>query len=396
MLGLGEQDNLDDIQPSDSASRARTRKSRRRLEEVRPTRTRRQSSRWLPTCSFCNGSRGPVTFTTRGAKSAAKRLAKSTNSAVRSKHAFYEPSLPCRLSGHHVLAFPDTGAAANLISLKYAQSRGLFINHSAARHVKSAIGASISVVGTTLLAFSFKKETKSYQLEFNVIRDAVHDVIIGNPFLDYTETFTHYAHRIKRKMRRDCLPRLCFLESQQHVSGRINGISVNAVPDTGAEVSVMSASFAKKQGFIVDTSEEHQLPLVLADGSTVKTVGVAKDLRWVFGSSTVSHWLDVYVLEGLETDLILNYTFLHDTDAYNKHKQDFNVKGGDELQLVKTISVIKVVNTALESSRWKHSGKHHTLIRVFFTILYYSANISFQEFRQKIPTWHGDSKSPTS
>jgi hypothetical protein len=337
----------------------------------------------------------PVTFTTRGAKAAANRLAKATKYAVSRKHVLYEPSLPARLAGHHVSAFPDTGAAANLISLEYARGLGLSIDYTTARHVKNAIGALIGVVGTTTLPFSFEGERKSYQLEFNVIRHAVHDVVIGNPFLNYTETFTRYAHRIKRKLRKSCLPRLCFLESQQQVSGWINGTHVNAVPDTGAEVSVMSASFAKKQGFVVDKSRAHRIPLALADGSTVKTTGVVKNLRWLFGSSAVSHCLDVYVLKGLETDLVLNYTFLHDTDAFNKHKQDFDVKGRGEPQLVKTISVIKMVDTALESSRWKHSGKQRTLISGC-TILCHSANSCFQEFRQKIPTRHGDLRSPTN
>lgn len=274
------------------------------------------------------------------------------------QRAIYEPSLSARLKGNDVLAFPDTGAAANFISLKYVRSRGLSINLEDRRRVKTAAGSLVSILGTVRLPFSFEGEQKSHWLEFNVLRNAVHDVVLGSPFLKLTETMTRHVHRIKQKLREACSPRMCFLGSQQYVRGWVNGTHVDAMPDTGAHVSVMSASFAQEHGFVVNTAETHRKELEFADGSMATTMGVVEAVEWKFGTSRDSHWLDVYVLEGLPTGLILDNTFLLDTDAFLMHEDDFWVDDDDNsLDDYWSISIIMLVDKALKGSRWGTPGR---------------------------------------
>lgn len=278
-----------------------------------------------------------------------------------SQRAIYEPSLSATLKGNNVLAFPDTGAAANFISLQYVRSLGLSVNLEARRRVKTAAGSLVSILGTVTLPFSFEGERKSHRLEFNVLRNAIHDVVLGSSFLSLTETLTRNVHRIKQKLREKlretCPHRLCFLGSQQYVSGRADGTYVDAVPDTGADVSVMSASFAEDHGFVVNTAEEHRISLAFADGSTATTIGVVENLEWNYDSSEDSHLLNVYVLEELETDLILDYSFLCDTDAFIVYEDDFWIDDDNTSDDDWLISIIKLVDKALKDSRWEKPGK---------------------------------------
>ena len=272
------------------------------------------------------------------------------------QRAIYEPSLSATLKGNDVLAFPDTGAAANFISLQYVRSRGLSVNLEARRRVKTAAGSLVSILGTVTLPFSFEGERKSHRLEFNVLRNSIHDVVLGSSFLSLTETLTRNVHRIKQKLREALPPRLCFLGSQQYVSGWADGTYVDAVPDTGADVSVMSASFAEDHGFVVNTDEKHQISLAFADGSTATTIGVVENLQWKYDSSEDSHLLNVYVLEQLETDLILDYSFLCDTDAFIVYEDDFWVDDDNTSDDDWLISIIKLVDKALKGSRWEKPG----------------------------------------
>jgi len=278
------------------------------------------------------------------------------------QRAIYEPSTSGRLQDEEILAFPDTGAAANFISLQYVRSRGLAVDLDTAKsHVRTGAGSLVSILGTVTLPFSFRCEREKHELEFNVVRSAVHDVVLGSPFLNLTETFTRHFHRIKQKLRDSCRPRICLLGSQQYVRGSANGIHVDAVPDTGADVSVMSAAFARQHGFVVNTADEHRISLVFADGSTATTIGLVEDVEWNYESSRDSYRLGVYVLEELQTDLILDYTFLFDTDAFVVYEDDFWVEDDDTSDGRSSwlISIIKLVGRTLHGSRWKQTGRMH-------------------------------------
>lgn len=267
-----------------------------------------------------------------------------------------ETRLPSTLNGREISAVPDVGAAANFIALRYVRSHGLTINSAARKVVKTAVGSAVDIMGTVTLPFSFKDEGKVHRLTFNVMREAVHDVIIGSPFLKLTKTYTRYKHRLQQMLREVRLPRLRFLGSHQYVRGWVNGAYVDAVPDTGADVPVMSLSFAREHGFEVIANPEHRILLEFADGSTATTVGMVRDMNWSFGSSEAQHHINVYVLEELQTDLILDNTFLYDTNAFVAHERDFWTTNGGTLGDGWMVSIIKLVGRVLKGSRWTNTG----------------------------------------
>lgn len=269
--------------------------------------------------------------------------------------------LPVELDGREISAFPDIGAAANFIALEYVCSHGLTVNSTARRFVRTAVGSVVDILGIVTLTISFKDEKEVHHLEFNVLRNAIHDVIIGSPFLKLTKTFTQYKHRLQQTIRsvhEIRLPRLRFLESHQYVRGWVNGFYVDAVPDTGADVSVMSMAFAKGQGFDVNTNSRHRILLEFADGSTATSIGMVRDMDWSFRGSDVQHRIDVYVLEELKTHLILDNTFLYDTDAFVAHEREFWEDDSDNLQEDAMLSIIKLVHQALTRTRLKDPSKY--------------------------------------
>jgi hypothetical protein len=309
------------------------------------------------------------TVTTKGLNPAVNRLATATTkSAINCKHVLYKPSLPATLGGRDISAFPDIGAPANFITQRYVHDLGLAINFGTRKSVKTSVGTTINIIGTVKLPFSFEGETESHQLEFNVIQKAVHDVIVGSPFLSLTETFTRHIHRVKQVIRKIHLPRVCYLGSHQYVGGEIDGIYVDAVPDTGADVSVMSSSFAEKHGFMIDTGQEHRVLLEFADGSTATSIGMV-DIEWKFGSSEIPYHIDAYVLEELQTDFILDNTFLHGTDAFIAYEEDFWMDDSDSFEDGWMISIIKLVGSVLKHSRWRRSCKFFAIARDMCTTL---------------------------
>ena len=237
---------------------------------------------------------------------------------------FEEPAISGRLQDIDVSAFPDTGAAANFISLPHAQRNGLTIDEDFGKRVEVGNSSTIRVVGTAKLPFSFAGETTKHDLTFLILHKSVHDIILGSSFLRASKTFTQFAHRISRKMRvGNRIHSVHFLGSQQYVNGMANGVSVDAVPDTGADVSVMSANFAVANGFEINDEERDRISLGFADGSTARACGVVKDVAWRFGADQQTHLTDVYVLSTLPVDLVLGYDFLCQTAAFIEHEGDF-------------------------------------------------------------------------
>lgn len=275
------------------------------------------------------------------------RKSSSATPAGKALHRVTDPAINGRLQGINISAFPDTGASSNFISERYAQLHGFPIDHSSKSQVKVGNGAKISIIGTVQLPFHFVGESKIYDLVFNVLRRSLHDVILGSPFLHMTQTLTRFTGRIESQLRQELdggAYKMCLLGSHQYVSGMVNGITVNAVPDTGAEVSVMSAAFARANGFTVNTGEQNQVLLGFADCSTAQALGVVQDVAWNYGRDKKSHLTDVYVLADLSIDLVLGNDFLSQTNAFVEHESDFwhvENDGRDESFMLNLIKVMK-------------------------------------------------------
>jgi hypothetical protein len=281
------------------------------------------------------------------------RSTPQTRHTAKPPHQLTELVVHGRLQGVDTVAFPDTGASSNFISERYARLHGFAVDRSARSHVKVGSGSKINIIGTAKLTFTFDGELEAHHLTFNVLRNSLYDVVLGSPFLRLTQTFTRFTHRIRRRTRnvfQSNFFKMCLLGSHQFVSGLTNGIPVNAIPDTGAEVSVMSASFARAMGFTVNSEEQHRVLLGFADCSTAKTIGVVEDMPWNFyGGGRSAHLTDVYVLADLPVDLVLGNDFLWETNAFVEYENDFwhvEDDGQDESFLLNLIRVIKACTKA--------------------------------------------------
>jgi hypothetical protein len=275
-----------------------------------------------------------------------------------------EPFIRAQLNENEISVFPDTEAAGNFMSLQYAKAHGLKIDRKSSRLVKFGNGSTVSTLGTTTSLFSFAGEESAHSLLFNVLRTSVYDVVLGSPFLKATETLTRYAHRIGRRCPDALSHRICALGTPQRVSGRLNGVQVDAVPDTGAEISLMSASFAAQQGFEINTNAQHCVLLEFADGSTANATGLVKDLNWKYGGSEVPCRIDVYVLPQLSVDLLLGDEFLFKTDAFVAHEDQFWSDDDVERQVMVDEEatawffwIIKLVRKAVINQRDWGSGR---------------------------------------
>lgn len=247
---------------------------------------------------------------------------RSTTSWQQRKRAIYEPYVSVRVGWNNATAFPDTGASANFMSREYANLHGHPINRSSAGPLKVASGAVVESLGTVATDLTFLGERDTHQVVFNVLKTATHPITLGRPFLHFTETLTTYSRRMKELCRSFRMPRLCLLGSVQRLSGYANGKRVSAVPDTGADVSAMSAAYANRHGFNVNSAKEHQIPFQLADGSIVSASGMIKDVDWQYGADGRRYGIDVYVFKDLSVDFLLGYDVLRESDAAFKQRAD--------------------------------------------------------------------------
>jgi predicted aspartyl protease len=301
------------------------------------------------------------------------RQADLNQSQPQQTRGFSEPHIEVLLNEEKVSAFPDTGASANFVSLKYVEGHGLEIDRTSSSNVRLGNGKTIGTIGTVTSLVSFAGEKSTHALLFNVLHRSAHDVVLGSPFLKATETLTRYAHRIGRRWRKAFSHRVCALGTPQRVSGRLTGVQMDALPDTGAEVSLMSASFASQHGFEINTEAQHCVLLEFADGSTANATGLVKDLKWKYGGCKVPCRIDVYVLPELSVDLLLGDEFLVKTDAFVAHKDQFWSDGdvesqvvADEEAIVWVFWIIKLVRKAVKDRRsWEQctSSSHFSVSR---------------------------------
>lgn len=241
--------------------------------------------------------------------------------------ATYEPEVIGLVGDTEVSCLPDKGASCNFMSLRHAERHGIPIipPDPNSKITRLGNGKEVEIAGHATLPFSFKGETESQQLDFLIIPRCVKDVILGSPFLRLTKLFEHHAHRIVRKIRRFSGAQLCYTASQERVVGMLDGELVHALPDTGSDVMLVSETYARRRGLHIDRGAHYCFPLTFADGSQSWTSGMAKDVRWQYGTDGGKSTLcDFYVLKDLQCDVLL-YDFLHRTDAFTLHERWMNL-----------------------------------------------------------------------
>jgi hypothetical protein len=121
----------------------------------------------------------------------------------------------------------------------------------------------------------------------------------------------------------------------RRVRGKIHGMEVEAIPDSGADESFISASFLRKlqqrrhrtlAGMgILETELNEQSSVQLASGKYVACPSMVS-VPWEFEGEDKIHWLRCRVLQQATQDLILGDSFLRATETFTRFKHRITTK----------------------------------------------------------------------
>jgi hypothetical protein len=238
-----------------------------------------------------------------------------------------EWEIPGLIGGIPISAKPDTGSYMDVLSERFVKRHQIRVTDRGKCRIQLPNKKQIRLLGTVTLPFSFEGEETVYSRCFHVVRNAIHDVTLGGPFLTATKTLKDFQSRIKTKTRKlsSWVKRLCFLgKPREFVRGTLNSHAVQAVPDTGSDVTVMSREMAQRLGLSVETKDEFRSQLEFIDGSQAFTDGMVFGAKWGFGTDEQSTFeCDVHVVNSLACDLILGNEFLFKTEAYSQFSDHF-------------------------------------------------------------------------
>ncbi|KAL2808850.1 hypothetical protein BJX63DRAFT_407712 [Aspergillus granulosus] len=241
------------------------------------------------------------------------------------KVARIERVVPGTLDEVDVDCFPDTGSCINAISLELAKQQGWPIRY---RHnlpkVKLPTNRSVRPLGVVTLPWSFSGENTVYDVEFLILPRCVHPVILGRNFLISSQTLDTellYRRFKKKRVYHTRRNRLCFLGSLfDRTRGTFNGHTAWALADTGSDVMVVSRSYAESHGFDIHTADNYREWLEFADGSMRRADGMVLNAEWSFGKGSLKYRQNFFVLDGIDTDIILSNSFLFENRIFSTHK----------------------------------------------------------------------------
>jgi hypothetical protein len=228
-----------------------------------------------------------------------------------------------------VLACADTGAEENIISYDLATALGLrLLDASPKKEFMLASGKVVEAIGQISALCSFGVETwslaASMRCVFNVFLHLASPIIMGEAFLEETQTMTRYRERLVRIQR----PNLQAL--QVYSLGRprkdlmcyINGELTRAIPDSGSDLDIMTPQFAQERGLHIHNHEEI---IEFADGSTALTCGfvqVELAVMKLEGSSpevTKCENVDIFLLDQFVHNMLIGVDSIEELNIFTKH-----------------------------------------------------------------------------
>lgn len=228
------------------------------------------------------------------------------------------------VNGRSVSANIDSGASFNIISRKLAKTTGLIPSPKSRGSVSLPNRKRILTLGTATGKFNFQGENTTYPLTCVVMEDPVHDLVLGSQFLGITKTLTKYQSRI-RNSSSDVLSLNLLGGQQDLLLGSCNGIGALVVPDTGSDLMVMSARYAKALRLKVHDDMSHREQVQFIDGSMALTDGLVKNVKWRFHSARNGKptKYDFHIFNNLPptVDAIVSNRFIDDHDVFNAHRE---------------------------------------------------------------------------
>jgi len=251
-----------------------------------------------------------------------------------------------------VNALPDSGSSVDAISESFANKHNLPIVATATQPISMVGGNRAESIGRVFAEFQFAGEQRVHSREFHVLRKSVCDVILGKTFLNETKTLTTFATRIVERSRL-CVQsrnRLFLLDESpsDQLQCKVNGAPATALPDTGADLMLISGAFARRNGFKVHRGMESRQEVELIDGSTVWTdgmvhgaklvfevpykdlpslgyeeymtfnAGLSSDIGKVSDDEGLTFICDLHVIEDLPSDIVLSGEFIFKNQIFSK------------------------------------------------------------------------------
>ena len=239
--------------------------------------------------------------------------------------------LPMIINGSKYRTVPDTGSLENAISAD--EVRRLRLNFAGnIRQFVMGNGSTTMSLGSVSLKCAFARgDSHTTFQQFNVIENLAVPVIMGKKFLDDSKTLTSNQHRLeviyttaKKTFRLLHLDR-----PRQLLRCYVNGYLVHANADTGAEMDLMSPSFALSNSLNIEPLDEWERRVELADGSTAELLGKVRVGFDAFDACSSSptkskrHVRTFYLMEGLTSDVLLGEDALYDINAFTEHSDSF-------------------------------------------------------------------------
>ncbi|KAI9904946.1 hypothetical protein N3K66_001475 [Trichothecium roseum] len=249
------------------------------------------------------------------------------------------------LNNISVSAVPDTGSSFDIISEQFATANRLRIDTLGRIDFKLPNGAKRTFVGTVTAPWVFSGEKEAHKRVFHVLKDCIHQVVLGADFLDTTRTFSTFAHRIKEVISRN-LPsttprRVLYIDqlgasasSKARLLSLCNGHPVFGLPDTCSDISIINHHTARElcQKLGLSILTDHSIEVQFIDGSTAHTSGLIKDVEWCFGvtlDNEDTRRIDLHVMDGIPCTVILDKWLLWENKVFSRYEDCLRYLGPD-------------------------------------------------------------------
>jgi hypothetical protein len=258
----------------------------------------------------------------------------------------------------------DSGSVVNCIRRNFARSIGVVVTKEVTYFSLPVEQSCLKATGVASIICQFPSPpTMAQPVKFFVFDRLQCDVLLGRPFLRTTQTLDLYQHRLRHIEGASDVPLAVrsIGQVEEGVQCWLDGEPVWALPDTGADVNLISSTFAGVLGY-GDGKEkpidcENRFHLEFADGSTVTTEGIIQLSVSFFSpkesNSTVYELVEssnkeatadektdiqrnsqiretFHVLAMLRYKVILGETLLATVDVYNQHTTKFGPLLGRE------------------------------------------------------------------
>lgn len=225
-----------------------------------------------------------------------------------------------KVIGRDVWAFGDTGAGQNIISAQHAEELGLHV-HKNPRRLRMGNSNTAFSPGIVNYPWAFSENPNEVtNITAHVLDGLEYDLILGNPFLQATQTMTkHISRFVKGVFRAQPKWTLNLLgETSHRLEGLLRGsVPVQGLPDIGSSRNMMNEDWAKAHQFPIKSGRENCGVVHFPDGTTVPTTGQVYTTITLPGGDAIPIVFEV--LPNCYVPVVLGEDFVFDNDIYSNY-----------------------------------------------------------------------------